>query len=362
MAKNMRVQAARFLSKYVALNTPRHPYKHSDQKQFTTGIHSVRTLSENIGALAKAGESLGVQRLKHIDESLAVHYLIHRYQSGMGKKTIARDRVALQRLISKRLPSWNELHKLDQATRASDQWVKEALRANSKNKTLTRQIREIWKGLLRTPTLQEKLTNERKRVTTRNPNSPALKDKARAYQDRHIVAIANTFKDEQTKLAILIARDAGLRAHELLTIRKLDEGAEVSRQRDWSNDRHAYRRNTVEYKVTGKGGLVRTVRLNEQLAERLEKLRYDTPVIRRDRGVIYESRYDISAGNSLSQKFTNASVKLLGYSTGLHGLRHSYAQKRLQLLIKYFPPRIAKTIVSQELGHMRSSITDVYLR
>jgi integrase len=115
--------------------------------------------------------------------------------------------------------------------------------------------------------------------------------------------------------------------------------------------------------VTGKGGLAREISIPNHLVERLEALRLDEPRTIRDRGVLYQQRYAIGGGQALSQSFSSASKAALGYSTGLHGVRHSYAQQRnyeSQLLLG--DPERARQVVSQELGHFRPEITQTYLR
>ncbi len=53
----------------------------------------------------------------------------------------------------------------------------------------------------------------------------------------------------------------------------------------------------------------------------------------------------------------------LGRSTGAHGLRHSYAQERLDELQRAgLSQDLALTTVSQEMGHFRAEITETYLR
>ena len=53
----------------------------------------------------------------------------------------------------------------------------------------------------------------------------------------------------------------------------------------------------------------------------------------------------------------------MGYSHGGHGLRHTYAQNRMyQLQGLGLSYEQALAIVSQELGHFRPDITEVYLR
>ena len=82
-----------------------------------------------------------------------------------------------------------------------------------------------------------------------------------------------------------------------------------------------------------------------------------------DRGVQYSQSYDIGGGRTWSQSFSAASKRELGYSTGAHGLRHSYAQERMQELqcsgMRYDE---AEGTVAQEVGHFDKETTEAYLR
>lgn len=187
-----------------------------------------------------------------------------------------------------------------------------------------------------------------------------LAEESRAYSAPQIEAISLA-QNNRNSLATMVASAAGLRAHELHTIRPASEQP-ASTHREWSEDRFA----GIEgerYTVTDKGGLTREVVLPTALAEQLEAVRLDEPVAVRDRGVDYEKTYDVAAGNSWSASFTRASQTQVGYSSGAHGLRHGYAQQRMGALQgtgKLYED--ALLIVSQEMGHFRPDITEVYLR
>jgi integrase len=184
--------------------------------------------------------------------------------------------------------------------------------------------------------------------------------KPRAYSPDQVHAIKARMAPHN-QLGMEIAHAAGLRAHELFTLARLDEATADERKADPS--KFLGLENFTRYLTTGKGGLTREVAIPNRLAERLEALRLDEPRTRRDREILYQQRYGVGGGRALSQSFTDASKAALGYSTGLHGLRHSYAQQRhfeLQLLTG--DPEKALEVVSQELGHFRPQITEVYLR
>jgi integrase len=174
---------------------------------------------------------------------------------------------------------------------------------------------------------------------------------------------------EANALATAIAYEAGLRAHELLTLRRSGED-QASPHRRWRAERFAGR-DGVRYVVTGKGGLKRDVLLSPETAARLEARRLDASRDVVDRGIRYQQVYDLNGGNRWAASFSAASERALGWSRGAHGLRHSYAQERLRELQGLRTPdgkpaglryREAKQIVSQELGHFRADIVNAYLR
>ena len=188
----------------------------------------------------------------------------------------------------------------------------------------------------------------------------------RAYSSAQVRAIAAR-QSPRNALATEIAHASGIRAHELLTLGRRDEQPPDNR-RDRSHltgtaaeGMKFAGRSGVIYTVAGKGGLVREVLLPRRLADRLEQRRLDAPARVVDRGVRYRQRYDVGAGQAFSASFSRASVEALGKSRGAHGLRYRYAQERMQELMRHAEHRLALAIVSEEMGHLRPSITTRYL-
>lgn len=182
---------------------------------------------------------------------------------------------------------------------------------------------------------------------------------SRAYSTEQVGMIAEHQTDKHS-LATEIAHAAGLRAHELLTLAPASERPADLRP---ALESKFEGREGVLYTVAGKGGLVREVMLPKELAERLEERRLDEPKQVADRGVYYEQSYDIGAGKQFSDSFSKASDRALDWSTGAHGLRHSYAQERMdELQSMGYDRDTALETVSQEMGHFRPEITEVYLR
>lgn len=183
----------------------------------------------------------------------------------------------------------------------------------------------------------------------------------RAYLPDQVYAIKQQMAPHNA-LGVEIAHAAGLRAHELFTLARLGEA--FPDERPAAPEKFSGRGDHTRYVVTGKGGLKREVSIPNHLAKQLEARRLSEPRLRRDRQLfVYTQRYDIGGGKALTQSFRDASFRALGFTTGLHGVRHSYAQQRnfeLQLLLG--DPEKAKEVTSQELGHFRPEITEVYLR
>lgn len=182
----------------------------------------------------------------------------------------------------------------------------------------------------------------------------------RSYTPAQVARIASA-QSEANGLATRLAYHAGLRAHELLTLRPAGERS-ASGHRQWSADRFAGREG-VRYTVVGKGGLVREVLLTRELAAAVEARRLEEPRLVVDRGVQYVQCYTIGGGRSWSQSFSSASRRELGFSNGGHGLRHSYVQERMdELQRRGLAYEQARATVAQEVGHFAGETTEAYLR
>ena len=182
----------------------------------------------------------------------------------------------------------------------------------------------------------------------------------RSYTPAQVARIASA-QSEANGLATRLAYHAGLRAHELLTLRPAGERS-ASGHRQWSADRFAGREG-VRYTVVGKGGLVREVLLTRELAAAVEARRLEDPRLVVDRGVQYVQCYTIGGGRSWSQSFSSASRRELGFSNGGHGLRHSYVQERMdELQRRGMAYEQARATVAQEVGHFAGETTEAYLR
>ena len=188
----------------------------------------------------------------------------------------------------------------------------------------------------------------------------------RAYTPEQVNLIIKSMK-EKNAFSTILAYRCGLRAHELFTIRKLEEQTphiryDAEGKLKNINTKWQGREIGIPYSVVGKGGLIREIRVPEELVVKLEEKRLPSPVRIQDRGIFYESYYNLAGGHAWSSAFSAASKRVLGWSTGAHGLRHSYAQERMdELKESLFYSQQLET-VSQELGHFRKDITLVYLR
>nr|QIF59447.1 site-specific integrase [Providencia sp. 1701011]QIF63481.1 site-specific integrase [Providencia sp. 1701091] len=182
---------------------------------------------------------------------------------------------------------------------------------------------------------------------------------SRSYTSEQIEIIAS-HQSDKNRLATRIAYQAGLRSHELFSLREWRYREPSVRP---ASDKKFMGRGGVSYTVHGKGGLVREIKLAAELAKMLESRRLAEPVTVTDRGIHYQQFYAISAGQAWSRSFSNASTRALGWSAGSHGTRHSYAQARMAELQDYgCSYDESLEVVSQEMGHFRAEITKTYLR
>ena len=300
--KSLRQQAKAVIQSKTAFNTESKKGGSASSKTVAgkyKELQSIRSTDDTILALAKIAENLQVERIKQISPEIAEQYLGLRRDNFASQKSLDRDRKSLSIALGIDIP----------------------------------RLKAVSEQVLST----------------------------RAYSIKQIDNVKSAMT-ERNAIAVELAHNAGLRAHELLSLKRLDEG-EKTTARTWTEDRFAGREGDV-YLVTGKGGLVREVMIDSELASRLEERRYEQPKTRTDRGVNYLQRYNIGGGNALSASFTRASQRALTFSHGLHGVRHKYAQDRVDEIKLRFQVdhNTARDIVAQELGHFRGDITEVYLR
>ena len=150
-------------------------------------------------------------------------------------------------------------------------------------------------------------------------------------------------------LAMYLARYAGLRVHECFRI-------------DTAIAEETLRNNAITIK--GKGGKVRTVPINEQIAIAVKK-----QLDRTKRGhklLVPDDMHTDRAINRL-QLFIMANREAIkdpnaDVSLTFHGLRHTYAAEKYQELINGGTNALeAHFAVSRLLGHERADVTNVYL-
>ena len=150
-------------------------------------------------------------------------------------------------------------------------------------------------------------------------------------------------------LAMYLARYAGLRVHECFRI-------------DTAIAEEALRNNAITIK--GKGGKVRTVPINEQIAIAMKKQLDRTK--RSHKLIVPDDMHTDRAINRL-QLFIMANREAIkdpnaDVSLTFHGLRHTYAAEKYQELIKGGTNALeAHFAVSRLLGHERADVTNVYL-
>jgi integrase len=293
-----KTQSARAINRAKAIGTARHNHRDDGKVH---GLGSARNYEQSLSHAAQWDRSNGGTGLDNFDNARALAYLSERAEA-VEQKQLDLDRKALELL-----PHVQNLE----------------------------------------------------RIRSERPPG-GLSTRSRSYTPEQVAIITQT-QAPHNALATEIALAAGLRGHELFTLRPTQErGPDQHRPR--RNDLFTAREG-IRYTVTGKGGLTREVLLPQSLAERLEAQRLATPQIVTDRKITYQQHYKIGGGNAWSNAFGRASRYQLGWSTGAHGLRHTYAQQRMEEVQRQgYRYQDAMEIVSQEMGHYRPDIVEVYLR
>lgn len=150
-------------------------------------------------------------------------------------------------------------------------------------------------------------------------------------------------------LALYLARYAGLRIHECFRI-------------DTAIAEQALRENAITIK--GKGGKIRTVPINEQIARAMRKqlqrtarghkllVPNDMPT---DRAIYRLEAFILTHREEIQQQAPHAPLTF-------HGLRHTYAaEKYRELVVGGMGELDAHFAVSRLLGHERADVTNIYL-
>ncbi len=131
-------------------------------------------------------------------------------------------------------------------------------------------------------------------------------------------------------------------------------------------DRFLCREDWVKVTFVGKGGHEYGSSITTETAARMTDFRLLEPRDFRERGqenVVTKQYYDLPAGKNLSLIWTQASKGTFGFSHGIHGLRHTFAQERMHSMQKGgLTWQKALVCVSQQMGHYRADQVLIYCR
>jgi len=190
---------------------------------------------------------------------------------------------------------------------------------------------------------------------------------SRAYTSKQIQEIKNVVSD-RSQVAIQIQHETGCRVQDLASIRLYNERPIINARVDrLIPERFVGREDWVKVTFIGKGGHEYESRIRPETAADMERYRLAQDRMFTNRGLNKDNpipqRYNLPAGKNLSDLFTNASTRALGFSNGAHGVRHTFAQDRvaeLQAAGRTWSQALEQT--SQSMGHYRSEEIHTYLR
>lgn len=222
--------------------------------------------------------------------------------------------------VSRAIAKWMKEHRYGTLDRITRKWALEYLTERSK---LVRQT-----TLDRDRTIMDRLPRTGKtrlpRIHSELPKGDlGTKSRAPEHGQLHII---EGRQREQNAISTALAWRCGVRAHELLTIKRLD-------------------------------------RLTKRERARLEARDIPESIKTKDRKIFYTQHYDIRGGKNWGASFERASIRAFGYSLGGHGCRHTFAQDRLsEYRNAGFSHTDSLKLTSQDLAHFRERITLAYLR
>jgi site-specific recombinase XerD len=274
-------------------------------------LRSDRTVQRYTGDLSRAAKAIqhqfSVSRIRDITTDQAQWYISQRIQDGIGTRTIQGYAKALQTL-----PQVNSLH------------------------------------------VPSRLHDERDKPK-----------QSRAYTRAQFEDIKQ-FLNPQAQLSAQIMIESGVRDNDLASLRLAEEKPATRARLDKLHaDRFLGRENWVRVTVVGKGGHEYETTIRRETAKKLEQYRLTKPRDFNDRKLPHAMTqyYDIPAGQKISRLWSDASNRALGYSHGAHGLRHTYAQERVEELLRQgmtWSQALERT--SQTMGHYRPEEVKTYLR
>jgi len=191
-------------------------------------------------------------------------------------------------------------------------------------------------------------------LTVPSRSQEAQNQTSRAYTADQI-RLVQCLLAPAARLATVVMVESGCRVEDLATLCPAAERPLSNARLDQLRpDRFSGREAWPRFTFIGKGGHEYLSSVRPETARSLESIRLETPRDFIHRGLEHSTKqyYALPAGNPLSQQWTRASHHALGYSHGIHGLRHTFAQQRMDELTRSgITWSLALERTSQLMGH-----------
>ena len=202
-------------------------------------------------------------------------------------------------------------------------------------------------------------------LTVPSRSQEAQNQESRAYTADQI-RLVQSLLAPAARLATVVMVESGCRVEDLASLCPAEERPLSNARLDQLRpDRFSGREDWPRFTFIGKGGHEYLSSVRPETARSLESIRLETPRDFIHRGLEHSTKqyYALPAGNPLSQQWTRASQRALGYSHGIHGLRHTFAQQRVDELTRSgITWSLALERTSQLMGHYRTEEVLTYLR
>lgn len=168
-----------------------------------------------------------------------------------------------------------------------------------------------------------------------------------------LLNIARNSKNPETADIIFLAREQGLRIHEVVRLGHSD--AEKAIREDFLT-------------VKGKGGLIRSIPLREQsrtvLQDAMKRVGRGHKLFVGDDEKAHQviQRVQDFVRNNRQKVLDPANTRPQGVEITMHSFRHAYAKEQYDRFIQYgMSEKQARFEVSKLIGHSREDVTRIYL-
>jgi hypothetical protein len=311
---------------------------------------------------------------RFVKERLILNKSRHEYKQSLDRKTdnIKNEKIHSlnsMRTVKNHLTQFTQFikdEKLGDLKSATPEIAKAFLEAKTNEYTQT-YLRNVQHSVERATGRITNINGQHWKAKSIKSETGELAKGSRAYTRKEYLAIREKLP-ENMRLATDILINSGGRVTATMTV---SDSTIKSAHREWSDHRFDgrpddYKNNSGEYNLItlqDKGKISYEIALKNDDYKALKKIKLDYPQQITHHGIRMIQEYNLPHPALIGEVFTKASIEVIGYSNGIHGLRHTHAQERQEELVRAgYEYHEAKAINAQEHGHFDAEKTNAYLK